>query len=79
MRQHHITDETNKKTRKTINNLSLHKSIIIRKALIQSGTKRLCVSCAKNDALEATLRHSAQAAQRPGVHIEKFKAQRKEI
>ncbi len=37
-----------------------------------SGIKHLCASCAQNDALEATLSHSA-------VRTEKFKAQRKEI
>ncbi len=54
-------------------NLSLHKSIIIRKAPIQSGTKRLCASRARNDVLEAARSHSVQ------LRIEKFKAQRKEI
>ncbi len=55
MRQHHITDETNKAI-----NLSLRKNVI-RKAPIQSAIKHLCVSCAQNDALEATLSHSVQA------------------
>ncbi len=45
---------------------------------MQSGTKHLCTSRARNDTLEATLSHSAQA-QGSGVRIEKFKAQRKEI
>ncbi len=48
------------------------------KAPIQSGMKRLCASHAQNDALEATLSHSAQE-QRSEVRIEKFKVQRKEI
>ncbi len=73
-------------TRKAINNLSLLKNIIILKAPIQSGIKHLCTSRAQNDAhpvaqnnvLEATLSHSTQA-QRARVHIEKFKAQRKEF
>ncbi len=67
-----------RRTRNAINNLSLRKNIIIRKAPIQSGIKHICASRAQNDALEATLSHSAQA-QRSGVRIEKFKAQRKEI
>ncbi len=66
-----------RRTRKAINNLSLCKNII-RKAPIQSGIKHLCASREQNGALEATLSHSTQA-QRPGVHIEKFEAQRKEI
>ncbi len=66
-----------RRTRKAINNLSLRKNII-RKAPIQSGIKHLCASRAQNDVLEATLSHSVQA-QRSGVRIEKFKAQRKEI
>ncbi len=64
--------------RKTINNLSLCKNIIIRKAPIQSGITHLCASCAQNGALEATLSHIAQA-QHSGVRTEKIKAQRKEI
>ncbi len=60
-----------------INNLSLRKNII-RKAPIQSGIKHVCASRAQNYALKATLSHSVQA-QRSGVHIAKFKAQRKEI
>ncbi len=36
----------------------------------RSGPQRLCTSRAQNDALEATLSHSAQV-QRSGVHIEK--------
>ncbi len=67
-----------RRIRKAINNLSLCKYIIIRKATIQSGIKHLCASRAENDALEATLSHSVQA-QCSGVRIEKFKAQRKEI
>ncbi len=51
MRQHHITDETNKKG---IYKLSLRKNII-RNAPIQSGIKHLRTSCAHNDVLEATL------------------------
>ncbi len=46
---------------------------MIRKAPIESGTKRLSASRAQNDALEAARSHSAQ------LRIEKFKAQRKEI
>ncbi len=34
---------------------------IIPKAPIQSGMKHLCASRAQNDALDATLSHSAQA------------------
>ncbi len=49
MRQHHMSDETNKNKN------------IIRKAPIKSGIKHLCASRAQNDALEATLSHSAQA------------------
>ncbi len=56
MRQHHITDETNK----AINNLSLRKNVI-HKAPIQSAIKHLCTSRAQNDTLEATLSHSVQA------------------
>ncbi len=67
-----------RRTRKAINNLSLCKNIIIRKAPIQSGIKPLYASCAQNDALDATLSHSAQA-QCSGVRIETFKAERKEI
>ncbi len=44
----------------------------------RAGPQCLCASCAQNDALEATLSHITQA-QRSGVRIEKFKAQRKEI
>jgi len=66
-----------RRTIKSINNLSLRKNII-RKAPIQRGIKHLCTSRAQNDALEATLSHSAQA-QHSGVRIERFKAQRKEI
>ncbi len=75
MRQHHITDETNKKGNY---NLSLRKNIIISKTPIQSGIKHLCAFHVQNDALEATLSHNVQA-QRSGVRIEKFKAQKKEI
>ncbi len=50
-----------RQTRKTINNLSLRKNIIMWKAPIQSSIKHLCASCAQNGALEATLSHSAQA------------------
>ncbi len=57
MRQHHITNEKNKKA---INNISLRKNII-RKAPIQSGIKHLCTSRAQNDMLEATLSVGAQA------------------
>ncbi len=71
MRQHHITEETNKKA---INNLSLDKNII-RKAPIQSGIKHLCASRAQNDELEATLSHSVQA-QCSRVCIKKFKGKR---
>ncbi len=44
----------------------------------RAGPQCLCASCSQNDTLEATLSHSAQA-QRSGVRIEKFKAQRKAI
>ncbi len=47
-----------------INNLSLRKNII-GKAPIQSGIKYLCSSRAQNDALEATLSHTAQAQSTP--------------
>ncbi len=43
--------------------------------LQRTGPLCLCTSRAQNDALEATLSYSAQA-QRSGVRIEKFKAQR---
>ncbi len=59
-----------RRTRKAINNLSLRKNIIMRKA---QYIKHSCTSRAQNDALEATLSHSA------GGHIEKLKAQRKDI
>ncbi len=50
-----------RRTRKAINNLSLRRNIIIWKAPILSGIKHLCASRAQNDALDATLSHSAQA------------------
>ncbi len=47
----------------TINNLSLHKSIIRKgMAQIQSGKNRLCASCAQNDALDATRTSGSQRA-----------------
>ncbi len=49
-----------RRTRKAIN-LSLRKNILIRKAPIESGIKRVCTSRVQNDALEATLSLDAQA------------------
>ncbi len=73
MRQHHITDETNKKA---INNIAQKYYNV--QGSNTDHIKHLCASRAQNDALNEKLAHSVQA-QHSGVRIEKFKAQRKEI
>ncbi len=70
---HYIINSLDRTVQETPYIISLRKSIIIRKAPIESGTKRLCASRAQNDTLEAARSHSTQ------LRSEKFKAQREEI